>query len=39
VDVKLGLDKLNKLLLQVRAEGLIVIDNVLWHKKEVLYMP
>jgi predicted O-methyltransferase YrrM len=39
VDVKLGLDKLNKLLLQVRAGGLIVIDNVLWHKKEVLDMP
>jgi predicted O-methyltransferase YrrM len=39
VDVKLGLDKLNKLLLQVRAGGLIVIDNVLWHEKEVLGMP
>jgi predicted O-methyltransferase YrrM len=39
VDVKLGLDKLNKLLLQVRAGGLIVIDNVLRHKKKVLDMP
>jgi predicted O-methyltransferase YrrM len=39
VDLKLGLDKLNKLLLQVRVGGLIAIDNVLWYEKEVLGMP
>jgi hypothetical protein len=38
VDVKLGLDKLNKLWLQ-RAGGLILIGNVLWHEKEVLAIP